>query len=107
AEVGLPGHPLILVDGHVRRLPFVRWAEEGVVRSDETELDRKPDREAALADEREHPPNDLGPVLPRNRVLHLGEADPSLGGEDPVAAVGPLRARELTGGEARDARYGV
>ena len=103
-EVGLPGRPLVLVDGDVGGLALVGGAEQRVVGGDEPELDRKADRELALAHQAQHPAHRLRPVLARDRVLHLREPDAALGGEDPVAAVGPLGVRELARGEADQPR---
>ncbi len=82
----------------------MRGAEQRVVGGDEPELDREADLELALADQAQHPAHRLRPVLARDRVLHLREPDAALGGEDPVAAVGPLGVRELARGEADQPR---
>ena len=64
-------------------------------------LDREEDRVAVGAHPLDHPPRRLGAVLARDAVLHLGEADAALVGEDAVAAVDRPAAGGEAGGEPR------
>ena len=103
-EVGPPLHPPVLVDGDVGGVALVRGAEQGIVARRHPHLDREEDGVAVLAHPLDHPPGGLGPALARHPVLHLGEPDPPLAGEDPVAAVGDPAARGKARREPRGAR---
>ena len=103
-EVVAPLHPPVLMDRDVARVLLVGGADQRIVAGDHPELDWEEDVDPALVDHRENLAQCLRAVLARHRVLHLRESHPPLGGEDPVAAVHPLRARQKPACEACEAR---
>ncbi len=71
----------------------MRRAEQRVVGGDHPALDRHRDLEAAPPDQLQDPAQRLRAAVARQAVLHLGEADAALVGEDPVAAIEALALR--------------
>ena len=104
AEVRLPGESWVLVDGDVTGVLRVRGAEDDLVAGGEADLDRIDDTVLGPRGELEHVANRLGCMFARDPVLHLGELDPPLAGEDAKRLVDLGRATGAAGGEAGEAR---